>query len=307
MNAESTPATMGGVVPMLTEYGPRVLSVLAIIIIGIVGSMLARRFVRWGVEKSGLDALLERVGISKLLYKVGIKENVPRLLGQLAWYTGLLLTLSVLSETLGLPGLADGIAVITAYLPTALAAAVILLGGFFLADLAQKTLDRVTASREDINAPKFVGKAAYYAVLILAGTMAADHLGFETRLINSIIETAIQASLFGVALAFALGAGGSFKHVVARFYAERIYRPGDRVTIDGIEGTVIRFGAAQALIETDDGKEIIVPAQSLMDSIVGLERIEAQGDKPAQPEAPIVDPEMPTMEPESAEPEPPKS
>ena len=107
--------------------------------------------------------------------------------------------------------------------------------------------------------------------------MAADHLGFETRLINSIIETGIQAALFGLALAFALGAKGTFSHVVARFYAERLYRPGDRVQIGEIEGTVVRFGAAQVLLETDDKTEVIVPAQTLMDAVVGIERIEAQG------------------------------
>lgn len=268
------PATgVQSIVDYLLAVGPRALLLIATVVGGVVASRLARRATVWLVERTGLDALAERVGVAKLLYAAGIKRNIQTVLGQAIYWIGLLLTGSMVAEMLGLPIVAEGIATLTSYIPKLFATAVILIAGLVAADVLRSIVSRVASRRKDVDAPDFVGQAVYYVVVVISGTIAADHLGFKTELINSLIQIALGAGAFGLALAFALGAGGTFRHIVARYYAERIYRRGDLIEVDGKAGVVMGFGAAQVIIDTKEG-EYVVPCQHLMDAVVRLERVE---------------------------------
>ena len=277
MNPTTTATTESavnqGAMDYLLQVGPTALMVVATLIVGFILSRLARKTVIWFVEKVGLDALAEKVGVSKMLYAVGIKQNVPSVLGQVVYWIGLLLTGATVAEMLGLPGIASGIAAITAFIPQLFATALILIAGLVAADILRSIVGGIASRRKDVEAPDFVGQAVYYVVVVISATIAAEHLGFETELINSLIQIALSAGAFGLALAFALGARGTFRHIVARHYAERMYKPGDRIEIDGHSGVVVGYGAAQIILDTDAG-EFVVPCQHLIDGVVRLERVE---------------------------------
>lgn len=257
----------------LMALAPKAALVVATIIGGVILSRLARRGVRWLVDKVGLEALAEKVGVSKMLYAVGVHQGLTFVLGQLAYYVGLMFTVATVSETLGLPGVAQGITYITGLIPRIFGAGLIAVGGFVGADVARSMVGRLASKRQDLDSPNYLAQAAYYGVLVITLTMTAEHLGFNTELINTLIELAVGAVFLGGALAFALGAKPTFTHIVARFYAERMFRTGDRIAVDGVEGSVLRFGPAGVILDTPGG-EVVVPCFRLMDNVVRLDRVE---------------------------------
>lgn len=285
--ATTSPAGMPrGAIDYALAVAPTVLMVLATVIVGVLVSRLARRMTVWLVQRLGLDALAEKVGVSKMLYAVGVKQSVPVVMGQIAYWIGILLTVATLAEMLGLPGIAAGIATITAYIPRIFATALILVAGMVAADVLRALIGRAISRNKGVDSPDVIGQAVYYGVVVITATIAAEHLGFDTELINAIIQIALAAGMFGLALAFALGAGGTFRHIVARYYVTRMYRRGDRIEVDGRAGVIVGFGPAQLILDTEDG-EFVVPCQHIMDAVVRIERVErSSAERDLEPEAP---------------------
>ncbi len=253
------------------ELAPRVGLVLFVLLLGVVLSQGLRRTVKWAVQKSGLETVAERAGASRLLYAVGLKQGLAHLVGTLAWFGGLLITFSIVAELSGLPGVAEGIGSLLEFLPRLVAAGMVLLGGVLCADLLKTLLLRVGQKREDLEAPAFFASVAYYTVLAVSFTLAAEHLGLATGLINALIQIAAAAALFGVALAFALGSRGVVQQLIARHYAARAFRPGDHVRVDTVDGVVAHYGAVQVFVDTEEGR-VSVPASRLLEGNVTLPR-----------------------------------
>lgn len=267
IGTDGLPASWGWALELL----PAVLGVLAIAVGGVLISALARRVTAWAVRRTGLDVAAERVGAPRLLYAVGISAPVPDVLGQVVWYAGLLATVSALSDTLGLTVVADGVGALIAWIPQLLVGAAIGLAGLYGAELVQGLVSRVAAARGDTGTADLLGRGAYFLVLAIALTMAAEQVGLPTELVTSILLLAVAAVGFGVALAFALGARSAFHHLVARHYLQRMYRPGDRLAIGDTEGELVRFGTVCAVLRSDQD-EWVVPCAELLEGTVRLVR-----------------------------------
>lgn len=266
-------------------HAPTAALLILVVIAGLILSRTLARLVRWAVDRMGLEALAEKLGVSRLLYGVGVRVGLARLVEKLAYYTGLLATLVVASEVVGLDGVSDAIGRVVGFLPQLIIAVAILLAGARIAEWVRALL--VNADREAgglLDAPKAVGQVAYYAVLVITFTIAADQLGLETTLVNNIIQIIVAAMAFGAAVALALGARASLSGVIARFYVAQLFRPGDRVRVRAadVDGTVLRFAATSMAVQTTDGV-LLVPCSQVLESVVRLERRPAAMDQPEPP------------------------
>ena len=254
---------------------PEIALFLGVIIGGLILSAIARRVVRWAIDKSGLDGLAEKAGASRLLYAVGIRKGVAHLMGSLVWTVGLLITGAVAADILGLTVVGDGVAVIISFVPRLIAASVIMVGGATLAGFLRRVATGVGRRRGDVEQPEVLGNLAYYAVMTLAAVVAADQAGIETELLETLLVTFASITGAAIALAFALGSRHSFHNLVAGHFMRRLARPGDSISVDGIEGTVIRYFGVSVILRTADG-EVAVPCKRLLDQNVGLSRLGAK-------------------------------
>ena len=257
------------------EIWPTAALFLGVLFGGIIVSAILRRVVRWAVDRSGLDGLAEKAGAARLLYSLGIRKGVSHLMGQLVWYMGLLVTAAAAADILNLTIVGDGVAVIVGFLPRLLAAVFILGGGAALAGLLRKLATGVGRSRGDVEQPEVLGNLAYYGVMTLAVVVAAGQAGIETDLIETLLVTLASITCAAIAMAFALGSRHSFHNLVAGQFMRRLARPGDSITLDGVEGTVIRYFGVSVILRTAKG-EVAVPCKRLLDENVGLSRLGAK-------------------------------
>ncbi|MDH3202108.1 MAG: mechanosensitive ion channel [Myxococcales bacterium] len=264
--------TMQQVWDRLAQLTPRIALVLGVLLLGLLAAVVLRRVTRWAVRRVGLEELGERAGISKTLYALGIRRGLASFLGQVVFYTVLLITFSALAELLGLDALAELGSTLTRFLPRALAAVLVLVGGLWLAGWLRGLVLRFGERGERLESPALVAQVVYYAVLVVAITLAAQQAGLDTDLITLVIGIAVGGLVFGFALMFALSARGIFQNIIARHYCQSSIRPGDEVEVEGMRGRVLRYTAVSVVLTVDDGKEKLVPCSALIELPVVLHR-----------------------------------
>ncbi|MBL9103214.1 MAG: mechanosensitive ion channel [Myxococcales bacterium] len=248
---------------------------LAVVLGGLVASALARRTARWFVDKSGLDALAERAGVSRLLYGVGVRQGLSHVVGSLVWVAGLLATGAAAAEILGLEAVSAGAAVLIAYLPRLAAAALVLGVGAGVAGLLRRAAVGFARRRGDVENPELLGNLAYYGAMTLGVIVACEQVGLETALVQTLLVTMAAIAAAAVALAFALGSRHSFHNLVAGHFLSRLARPGDTVRVGDVEGVVVRYFGVSVVLKTAAG-EVAVPCKVLLEQNIGLARLGAK-------------------------------
>jgi glycerol uptake facilitator-like aquaporin len=89
--------------------------------------------------------------------------------------------------------------------------------------------------------------------------VAAGQAGLETALIESLLTTVVAIGCAAIGLAFALGSRGSFHNLIAGHFFRRLARPGDRVRVGEVEGTVMRYFGVSVVLRTKDGEVAFAP------------------------------------------------
>lgn len=260
--------------PLLQAFlaiAPRIGATLFVLLLGLLVTLVVRGVVIGLVRRSGLEALAERHGVGRLLYAIGVKRSLSDALGWVAGLLGLLSTTAIAAETAGLPGFAEGVGAVMAFVPNLVAAGVLVLFGMVAADALYRLIHTAGKQRADVVAPRFIATAAYYSVLAVTLPMAAEHLGLEIALFSALVQVVAAAALFALGLTFALGARPYFGEIMARYYAQRIFPAGCRVRVDGVEGDILVFGAVTATLRTDEG-EVVVPCSALLRGPVHIVR-----------------------------------
>ena len=257
----------------IAALAPRIALVLGLLLLGLVVSLVLRRVTRWAVRRVGLEELGERAGISKALYAIGIRRGLASFLGEVAFYVGLLITFSAVADLLGLDAVAQLGGALARFLPKALAALLVLIGGLWLAGWLQGLVLRFGERQERLESPKLVARIVYYSVLVVTITLAAEQAGLDTDLITIVIGIALAGIVFGFALAFALSARGVFQSVIARRYCETSIRPGDEIEVEGVTGRVVRYTSVSVVLAKDDGEEKLVPCSALIELPVVVRKL----------------------------------
>lgn len=144
-----------------------------------------------------------------------------------------------------------------------LAAALIFLGGWWLAKLAARLTKRaVSKGRADPLVVSFVGSLVKALVLVVAFVSAIAQLGVN---ITSLIA-ALGAA--GLTASFALQ--GSLSNLVSgmQIIFTKPFQMGDYLAFETYEGTVKRIEILSTTLATFDNKEIIVPNSKITGGVV---------------------------------------
>ena len=259
----------------LTNMAPTAIAILVVVLIGLVVAFIARQVVRWSVEKLGLDALAEKVGVARLLYALGSQSGFSTVAGKTAFWLVMLGTAHTVATLAGLPGLSEFFGAALGYLPKVFVSVGILVAGVVGADLLARLLRGVLSRREDIESPAFVARFVYYLIIVLSVTVAIDQLGLEIELVNSLILVVAGAFALGGALAVGLGARETVRNLIARFYVIRLYRIGDRVVVGENAGTIVAFSPTSVLVQ-HGADEISIPCHAFMTEAVSLHRVRSE-------------------------------
>lgn len=273
MNTEQTTRNIAELMLLAKNYFlthiPAILSAILVLTIGIFIAWLAKKFII-----RLMKALPARFSTDMLPPKISRThlEQSARFLGGFVYWITVLLFVTVATEMLGLAIVTSWMGGVIKYLPNILFAIFSLFmgvfGGRLLGDLV-----RSTASKTGILYGEALGKVVQYATVLVTALIAINQVGVDIALLINLIYIVLGAALFGGALAFGLGARISVSNILAAYYLKSLYREGQRVKINDMEGQITQLTPTTVLIDTREGQASI-PAKEFSEkaSILKLEK-----------------------------------
>ncbi|WP_116106325.1 mechanosensitive ion channel family protein [Lewinella sp. IMCC34191] len=240
---------------------PALIKAAVIFLVGYVIAKGLYQIIRRLIAASGLDRLTERMLQIDLFRNANINVLPSRILAATVYYFILIVFTMAAVEALGMDMLSVMMADLVAYLPNAILAFLILIGGIFLADFI-KRLVQTTCRSLGIPSGNLIANAVFYFILLNIILIALSQAQLQTE----FMETNISIILAGIAGAFAIGYGMASRHIMgnilASFYNRNQIRVGDEVSIDGKRGEVIQLNSVSITLRSEES-EFTVPFSKL--------------------------------------------
>lgn len=187
------------------SFVPNLVVALIILILGwLVGALFGRAI--WQVFRSlRVDEALRRAGFENVLRKGGINLDSGAFIGGLVKWFVIVVFLVAAFNVLGLTEVNLFLEqVVIAYLPRVIVAALILLVGGVVGDVAQRVV--ITAGKSaEIHSAHFAGTISKWAVWIFAILVALSQLGIAAAFSQTLFTGIVIAISLALGLSFGLG------------------------------------------------------------------------------------------------------
>lgn len=195
-------------------------SFLAAAAILIAGYLLAGLVERW------TDALLKRLNFNKVAEAGGLSEAMERsgtrldpihAIGKLLFWLIMLVVILLASSALGLESINTMFGTMLSYIPTLVAAIVIVILGMIVGEFVRAL---VLASAGGVEGVPVLARVAKGAVVMIAVFMAIQQLGVADEIVTAAFTLIVGAIALACGLAFGLGNTGLAGEITRRWYEE---------------------------------------------------------------------------------------
>lgn len=270
---EFDPWTQGIVNAMTTVWTPvagfipRLFGALVVVLLGFVVAKLLDTLLSKLLAKLGLDRLMGGTGLTKILARVGIQVPVSTLIGKIVYWFVLLVFLVSAAESLGLQRVSATLDMLALYLPKVFGAALVLIVGILLAQLAN-SLVRGAADGVGLEYSNGLGRVAQWLVIIISISVAIGQLEVKTDLLNYIIAIVLITIGLAAALALGLGSREVAGQIIAGIYVRELYQVGQQVKVADVEGIIEEIGTIKTILLTDEGELVSIANRILLDQRV---------------------------------------
>jgi hypothetical protein len=209
---------------------PALLGALVILFAGYLLARLLEKGVERVLRRIRLNQLLARGGVLAAVERTGSRANPTRVVANLVFWLVMFAVLLVAANALGLQSLANVFSELVGYIPSVIAAIVIILVGIVLGGFVGGL---ILASAGALHGGTALARVGRFGVILLAVFMALQELGIATDIVTTAFAILFGAIALAMALAFGLGnrelAGQITREWYARYRAQReqLERPRD--------------------------------------------------------------------------------
>ena len=184
------------------ELIPSLIGALIIVFAGYLLAKLLERIVDSGLRRIGLNNMLARGGVMEAVERSGAHFNPTRVLGNLVFWLVMFAVILVAANALGLESLASVFGELVSYIPSVIAAIVIILVGIVL---GQFVGGLIAASAGALHGGRALARVGSGGVILLAVFMALQELGIASDIVTTAFAILFGAIALALALAFGLG------------------------------------------------------------------------------------------------------
>ncbi len=235
----------------LADLIPRVLTAIVVILIGFLVAKLIERALNTTFARLRIDAMLERIGVTGLLRQIGYRASPSRGFTRIVYFLLIVLFTQSATQSVGLIAIADAIRSFFAYVPSIIAAFVIVLLGGIVSRAAGHVVAE-SGKSSGMDYAETLGRIVSGLLLFVVAIMAITQLKIDTAVIRSVALVILSGIALGFALSFGLGTRQLTRNVVAGFYARKLFDEGERIEIDGVEGTLLAVTPVKTMIQRAD-------------------------------------------------------
>lgn len=185
---------------------PNIIGAIVILLVGWIIAVGLDKLVSRIIDVLKIDLLLEKFGVDKILQKGGVKLNSGKFFGFIIKWFIILAFLTAAVNTLNLTSVNIFLMSVLNYIPSLIAAILILLVTVWLADFLQKLVQTSIAAMTDVKKVGMIGMVTKWTVLVFGFLAALTQLGIAQMLIQTVITGLI--AMLAIAGGLALGLGG---------------------------------------------------------------------------------------------------
>ncbi len=235
------------------DEAPYVVGAVVVLVVGYIVARLAARLLTMISQRLRLQVAAEQSGLAESMQHMGIKRDVPAIVGTIVFWLLMCLFVMAAFNILGLAALTATMGVVASYIPKVLVAIVVVVVGLLLATFLRGIVATST-DRLGVSYAEHLANACYYALAALTFFWAFEELGIKFELLNYAILIAIAALGLAFGLAFGLGGREVMAGILAGYYLRQRLNAGDHVQVGALEGTVREVGPVATIVEThEDG------------------------------------------------------
>ncbi len=200
------------------QLGAVLPSLLGAAAILLAGYILARTLERWTdalLRRLNFNKMAERGGLSEAMGRTGTRLDPIHAVGKLLFWMVMLVVILLASTALGLESINEMFGTMLSYIPTLIAAIVIVILGMIVGEFVRGI---VLASAGAVEGVPAVARIAKGAVVVIAVFMAVQQLGVAEEIVTAAFTLILGALALGVGLAFGLGNRELAGEVTRRWY-----------------------------------------------------------------------------------------
>lgn len=184
------------------EVVPSLIGALVILLAGYMLAHLIERAVDRLLRRMRVNTVLERSGALQAVERSGAQLNVARVIAKLVFWLVMFAVLLLAATALGLDSLALVFQELVGYIPSVIAAVVIITVGIVLGGFVGGL---IMASAGGIPGGPTLARVGKGGVIVLAIFMALQELGIATDIVTTAFAILFGAVALAMALSFGLG------------------------------------------------------------------------------------------------------
>ncbi|HLJ36747.1 MAG TPA: hypothetical protein VKU38_24025 [Ktedonobacteraceae bacterium] len=207
--------SLGNALNLVLTFIPKLIGFLIILLIGWLIASAVSKAVVFLLRKVGFDNMANRIGLSRMEQRVGMRLDPAGILGKIVYWFILLIFLIPAVDSLGLTTVSNILNSIIAYIPNVFVAVIVLFLGTLLATFISDIVRGATASA-NVGSPRVFAGIARWAIIGFAALIALEQLQIAPALMNILFTAIIGAMAIAFGLAFGLGGQETARRLLAR-------------------------------------------------------------------------------------------
>ena len=206
----------------LWEFVPAFLGASAVLLAGYLLAKLVQKGASRLMRRVHLNDVLRKGGVIHAVDRSGTHFNPARVVGSLLFWLVMFTVMLVAANALGLDSLTRVFSELVSYIPSVIAALVIVIVGIVLGDFVAGL---ILASASALQGGPTLARVGKGGVILLAVFMSLQELGVATNIVTTAFAIIFGAIALALALSFGLGnrelAGQITREWYERYRAER--------------------------------------------------------------------------------------
>ncbi len=195
-------------------YIPQLIGAIIILVVGWLLARALQAVVDRLLRGVGFDRWMERGGVKQFFDRAQTDHTPASVIGVLVFWFVLIVAITMAADALGVPQVTAFLNQLLAYIPSVLAAVLILFLAALLANFLSGIVRGATGSG-------ILASVVYYAVIIYAVFAALTQLGIAVEITAPTFLILLGAVALALAIAFGLGGREVAQEIIERAYNRR--------------------------------------------------------------------------------------
>ena len=189
-------------------------------VILVTGYFLAKQIQRWAddtLKRLDFNRMASAGGLDQAVVRTGSRLDPVRALTKLLFWLVMLVVILLASTALGLESINEMFGLMLGFIPTLIAAIVIVILGIIVGEFVRGV---IVASAGSVAGVPTVAKLAKGAVVVISIFMALEQVGVAEEIVTAAFTLILGAAALAVGLAFGLGNRELAGEITRRWYEE---------------------------------------------------------------------------------------